>query len=194
MHHAFGEHEARAERVARPVHHRVPVPALQRDQAIGLRRAIEQHVGAEIVLDLGGDRRGRRRHAVDDRVGEPRERHGRRIDHLLLRAPFGGDRLRERLRPARPAACARACAPRGRRAAPGSRPRCVLAGRGLLVEPRAQLRAHVAPRRLHRIERLVGENVLENVAHRSRSRPYFSAGVVSGIVRRSKSIRRCNAR
>ena len=36
-----------------------------------------------------------------------------------------------------------------------------------LVEPRPQVRAHVAPRGLRRVERLVLENLLEDVAHRS---------------------------
>ena len=82
--------------------------------------AIEQQVGAEVFLDLGRDRCGRRRNAVDDRVGEPGERHRRRVDLVLLRVPFRGQRLRQLAHRRGQQGAAPACAPAGRRAAPGS--------------------------------------------------------------------------
>ena len=102
-HHAFAEHEARAERLARPGEHRVPVLRLLGDEPLRRVGAIADEIGAEIFRDFLGDRLGVRRDAVDDRVGKPRERHGGGIDALALRVPFGGDRLRRAAATAPPA-------------------------------------------------------------------------------------------
>ena len=117
----------------------------------------------KIFLDLGGDRSGRGHHAIDDRIGEACERHRRRIDLVALGIPFRGQRLSQlaRRRGQRP--------PRGRPHRPAVeqhreafRP---FADRHRPVEPRPELRAHVSPRGLARVERLVLENLLENVPH-----------------------------
>ena len=84
--------------VARPCEHRIPVPRLPRDQTRRRVGAIEQQIGAEIFRDLLRHRRRRIGDRVDDRVGEPRQRHRGRIDHVALRVPFRRDRFGERAR------------------------------------------------------------------------------------------------
>ena len=97
-HHALAQHEARAERVARPGDQRVPMLRLALDQPVRAAGAIADQIGAEELGDLGLHRVGRIGDAVDDGIGEPRERHRRRIDELALRLPFVRQRLRQRLR------------------------------------------------------------------------------------------------
>ena len=94
------QHEARTELVGRPAHDRIPCRALLRDQPCRAIGAVEQQIGAEVLDDV-------RRHlvapfgnAVDDAVGEPRQRHARRIDGLGLRVPFPPQRIGNR-RPGR---------------------------------------------------------------------------------------------
>ena len=121
--------------------------------------AIEQEVGAEICDDLLGDRVLRRADAVDDGIGQPGERHARRVDHVALRLPLGRERLGERSASARPARRAPACAPACRRAAIAPpQPRRA-------EEAPPQLRPQAAARRLGGIERLMGEDLFEHVAH-----------------------------
>ena len=93
MHDAFGQHKSRAELLARPIDNRVPMLLLACDQTGRRRGAIEQQVGAQVFFNLGRDRLRRGRNAVDDRVGEPGERHHRRVDPVLLRVPFDGQSL-----------------------------------------------------------------------------------------------------
>ena len=95
VHDALRQHEARAEPFARPGQHRVPGLRLLLDQAGGRFGAIEQQISAKIFCDLVCDRLRRFADRVDHRIGEPRERHARRIDHVGLRIPFRGDGLRE---------------------------------------------------------------------------------------------------
>ena len=129
------QHEARTEIIARPVEHRIPSSACRSTRPPGRRR------------DRTGDRsRGILRsprppaaalgHAVDDRIGEPRQRHARRIDHVCLRIPFVA-------RSPRPAPRRR----RKLRAAPASSPACRRAARQRGPRLRRILRQHARARR-----------------------------------------------
>ena len=60
--------------------------------------AIEQQVGAEIFFDLGRDRLRLRRDAVDDRVGEPGQRHARRDRSCRAARPIRRRAPRQRAR------------------------------------------------------------------------------------------------
>ena len=97
VHHPLRQHEARAERVARPGEHRVPCAGLPCNKPLRSFGAIAQEIGGE---KLRARRRPLRpdRDAVDDGVGEPRQRHPRRVDDVALRLPFGRERLRQRAR------------------------------------------------------------------------------------------------
>src|SRR4051794_22227901 len=161
-HHAFAEYEARAMRLARPGKHGIPVLRLRGDQSLRLGGAVTHEIGAEVFGDLVRNRLGVRHDTINDRVGELRQRHGRGIDALALRIPFGGDRLRE------------CVAWRHERAArrrlhdaivEQHRIRRARAGRRILIKSLAQVRAHVAPRRFHRVDRILAEHVLEQFAH-----------------------------
>ncbi len=88
MHDALRQHETRAEGLMRPGEHRVPALRLALDQAGRRLGAVEQQIAAEIVFDLGGDRLRPLGHRIDHRIGQPRQRHARRIDDLGLRIPF----------------------------------------------------------------------------------------------------------
>ncbi len=161
-HHAFAQHEPRTERFARPGDDRIPMLRLRAHQTFRRAGAIADEIGAEIFRDLVDDGLRLRRNAVDDRIGKARERHGGRIDALTLRVPFGGDRLPQCPHGGRKHACRRrfhgaAIEQKGKRRA--------LADGGCLIEPLAQARTHVAPRRLHRIERLGAEQVFKDIAH-----------------------------
>jgi len=147
----------------------------------------------------------RRHHAIDDRICETRERHRGGIDHLLLCLPFGGDRL-GKLSPGR---CEELAPPAERTGLPSSSHSeaalaFLIADRRILVEPRP---ARFGPccRRADSIgsSGLVLENVLEDVTHAADwshrilariSGANLGRSVVIGIVRRSKPIRRCDAR
>ena len=91
---------ARSARRARRAPRRGPDPSAAPAAQPALRTfgAIEHQIGGEILSDFRRDRRGRIGDAVDDGVGEPRERHVRRIDDLALRLPFRGQRLGQRAR------------------------------------------------------------------------------------------------
>ena len=162
-HDALCQHEARAQNVAREGEHRVPGHGLPSDQPGGSAGAVAHEIAGEVALHVRRHRRGYAGNAVDDRVGEPRERHPGRIDEVALRLPFGRQRLRQRARGRRQHA------PRGSPHRPAVEQDAELAlpalDRGVLVEPPPQLRPHRALRRLGRIERLAGENLLEQIAH-----------------------------
>jgi hypothetical protein len=165
----LGQHEARPEVVARPIEHRAPLLLLARLQALGGIGAIDQKIGAEKFLDFGRDRLRLPLHAVNDRIGEPGERHARRIDHVALRLPFGGDRFGKRpRRRGEWLARRRAHRPAVEQDRKFIRP---LAHMGALIEARPQLRPGGAPRRLRGIEHLRFKNVLEDVAHEPSDRP-----------------------
>src|ERR1700674_499641 len=147
---AFSEHEAGAERLARPGEDRVPMGGLHRHEAFGLACAIEQEVGARVARDLFRQRAGALAPPVGGGVREPRHRHARGIDAGFLRRPFGADRFGKRPR-------------RQRERQPGRRlhwlavqQKRVAARRGtharLLVEALGQ-RALRPPRRAHGIRR-----------------------------------------
>ena len=166
MHHPLCQHETGAQRLARPSQHRVPVPCLAFDKAVRRLGAIAQQIRAEILRHLVGDRPGRVGHRVDHRVGEPGERHARRVDNVYLRVPFPGDFLGERGgRDGKDAANGRpdwlTVEQQWQTARPG------LAHLRLGVETFTQCRACAAPRRLARVERLVFEDLSENVAHQN---------------------------
>ena len=147
------------------------MPRLALAQPLRRSGAIEQQIGREIFLDFGRDRAGRIGHAVDDRIGQPRQRHLRRIDHLPLRLPFRGNRLRKRQRrrgeqPARRRAHRLVVerSPHSRR-----RPPAAVAMR---IETPPQRRPRAAARRRHRI---VGVwDGLEQIAHRQTFNPIYS--------------------
>jgi signal transduction histidine kinase len=160
--HAFTQDEARPKGIARPGEDRIPVLRLLADQAVGIAGAIADEIRAEIFRDLLRDRRGIRRDTVDDRIGEPRERHGGGVDALALRLPLGGDRRAERPHRRRQRAAGRRLHGAAVEQHRVRRPLTRLRGR---IESLAQVRAHVAPRRLDGIERLIAEQVFENVAH-----------------------------
>ena len=69
---------------------------LERDQSLRPFGAIAEKVAAGVFQDVVDDRGLVALHAVDDAIGEPRERHGLRIDARALPAPFLGDRFRQR--------------------------------------------------------------------------------------------------
>jgi hypothetical protein len=136
---------------------------LPRDQAGGAGSTIEHEIAGEIPFDLVRHDRRHVGHTIDDGIGEPRERHFCRIDDVALGVPFGGQRLRQHALRRRQRA-----ARRGLHRPPvknDAEPPVGVLHLGPLVEPAPQLRPHGAPRRLHRIERRVFENVLEQVAH-----------------------------
>src|SRR5215831_6027758 len=73
--HALRHHEGRTEALACEGKNRIPVLRLARRQRVRRRGPIADEIRAEIFLDLGDDRRLGCRNAVDDGVGEPRQRH-----------------------------------------------------------------------------------------------------------------------
>ena len=161
-HHAFGQREARAELLARPIEHRIPQRGLSRGEARDIG-PVDQQVGGEIFADFGRDRRRRRPHAVEDRVREAGERHARRIDVLALRLPFVRNRLGKR-----------ACRdgermPRRRfyRPAVEQEPELALGfpDPGRSIEPPRQLRPPRPARGFHGVDRLAAEEIVEDVAH-----------------------------
>jgi len=172
-HHPLRQHEARAEGFVRPGKDRIPRVGLSGDEPFGSFGAVAHEIGGEIFLRFRGHRGRRIGDAVEDRIGQAGERHFRRVDDVALRLPFGGERRGQRAggRGQRPA---RRCL---HRAAVEQDAEAALAFRNLgpPIEPPAQLRPHGAPRRLGRVERLLGENLLEQVAH----------GVNMGCERRS---------
>ena len=108
-------------------------------------------------------------HRVDHRIGEPRERHARRVDHVYLRIPFLRDFLGERARRGSERALCR-CA--HRLVVEQDWVTITLAHRfadmRLAIEALAQDRAPAAARRLPRVVRLVFENLGKNITHEAR--------------------------
>ena len=126
----------------------------------GTRRPVEQQVGFKIFGNLGGDRPLLIGDAVDDRIGEPRERHFAWLDLVALGVPFGRDRLRQhRVR-------RRQDTPRGRADGLAVELHAVTfrhrGDPGLGVEPGPQRLAHGAPCRFHG----TSGPIIEQVAHR----------------------------
>jgi len=103
-------------------------------------------------------------HCVDHRIGEPRERHPRRIDDLFLRVPFLREVFGQGFRRGRECT---ACRGFDRLAIEQDRETGALVRPDMhfLEEAIAQIRAAALTRRHHRIERLVFENLGENVPH-----------------------------
>ena len=131
------------------------------DQSLRCRRAIANKIGGEILSNLGGDRSGPIADAVDDDIGQARQRHFRRIDDVALRVPFRRYRLGQgERRRGKDAAGRRAhrlvVEPHGKALASG---RCA----GLAVEAAPQDRPRGAAHRLHG---MLGRGFLERVAHR----------------------------
>ena len=157
---AFGEQQARAKNVARPFDDRIPMARLTLDEAARRAGAVTNKIGCQISRHLLGDRSGTLAHAVDDRIGKPRQRHLGGIDQIALRLPLGGQRLRQSERrrgeqPARWRAHRLVVEPHGVK-----RPlRC---RRGALIEPLAQNGASPSARRFHGIVRC---GILEKIAH-----------------------------
>src|SRR5262245_38468122 len=163
VYHPCPRAKLRAERVARPGHQRIPGRLLPADQPLRGFGTIEDEIGGEILLHLRRHRVRRVSDAVDDRVGKPRERHGRGIDVFALRAPF----LRERL-PQRPGRGSQR--PVGRRLHGAAIQGEVKAGlplhnRNLLIEAPPQPRPHGLASRRVRIEGLFFQEVFKDFAH-----------------------------
>ena len=151
--------------VARPGERRIPSLRLSLDQALPARRR-------DSTTDPSRDNsRSRRR---PRRAGPP----PRRSPHWpAASAAWSQDRLSRAARPilarfsrparasAPPARGAPACAPACRPAVSGNRCWPALADMCMVVEALAQPRPRALPRRLHRVERLMDEDVLEDVAH-----------------------------
>jgi hypothetical protein len=85
-----------AERVGRPEQHGIPMRGLARHQALGMAGAVEQEIRLEIFCKIVGNELDAIDHAFDHAVGEPRQRHGHGIEHLLLEGPFRGDSFGKR--------------------------------------------------------------------------------------------------
>ena len=99
VHHALGQHEARAERLARPCEHRVPVLRLARDQA---RRARRRDRTADRSRDIS---RSRPRPAAGAGATPSMIELASRVSGMAAGSitsrcacPFGGDRLGQRAR------------------------------------------------------------------------------------------------
>src|SRR5262249_11162241 len=118
---------------------------------------------SEISLHVRCHRRMRRSHAVDDGVGEPRQRHPGGIYDVVLRLPLRGERLGQGVGGSRE----RTASGRLHRAAIESNPEVPVPTLDLdpFREATAQLRPHGAARDLRGIERLVAKNAIEQVAH-----------------------------
>ena len=120
---------------------------LPRGQAGRRTRPIANKIRGEIFFHFGGDRSRPVVDAIDDRIGQPRQRHARGIDVLALRIPFRSDRLRERRRGRREHAAGRRAhrlvvEPHGKTVTRTHR-------RGFVVETLAQRRPNGAARSLH---------------------------------------------
>jgi len=57
--------------------------------------AVTDKIGGEIFCHLLHDRSRTLAHAIDDRIGQSRQRHLGRIDHVALLVPFCGNRFRQ---------------------------------------------------------------------------------------------------
>ena len=141
VHHALGQHEARAERLARPVDDRVPVSApgaRPGPRARGADRTGDRSRDICSISAATGAGAG----ATPSMIELASRVSGIAAGSItvLLRVPFRGDRLRQRPRRRGKRAAAPASAPACRRAAPESR-RVALAHRRRLVEPRPQIAA-----------------------------------------------------
>src|SRR5262249_928751 len=161
---ALRQHKACPERLARPGDQRVPGRRLTGNQFFRALSAIEDEIGSEIFLDFRRNRLRGVGDAVDDRIGEARQRHGGWADGLALRAAFCGQGFGKRKR-RRGKRSARRCLHRPSIERETEAP-LAFRNADLLVKAAPQLRARAAARRLGWIERLVAEQLLENVAHR----------------------------
>ena len=125
--------------------------------------------------------------AIDDRIGEPRQRHPRRIDQSLLRVPFGGERLGQR------------SGRRGEDAAPRGAHRFAVELHGMTaghgrgrrpgVETPPQRRPHGAA---HRLSGAVGSVTIVPVGHRTldpaRELPWPAALTTCGVCRIGRAV------
>ena len=112
------------------------------------------------ILDLVGNRPRRVAHRIDDGVGQPCQRHARRMDHVALRIPFAGDCFGKFV-------CRRVQrAPRRRfNRFPVEQDRTALTDMRGFVEPLAQIRPQGVAHRFNRVQRLVFEYLGKYVAH-----------------------------
>src|SRR5215831_209163 len=157
--------ETGAERRVSPVEDRIPMARLARYQALRRRGAVADEIGAKIFDNLTRHFVPRGGNAVDDGVGEPRHWHSGRVDELGLGVPLRSDCLRKR-----PARRRQHAARRRLYRTPIERDRearRVVTHLDLFVETALES-AHIAPRRLRRVDRLQplqGKNLFEHVAH-----------------------------
>ena len=134
------------------------------------RRPVKQQVGLKIFGDLRGDRRRLIGDAVDDRIGEPRERHFGRLDKVALSVPLGREGFRQRrIRRRQHTARGRADGLAVELHAVTFRHRD---NRNLGVEPAPQRLADGAPRRLRGV---IGP-ILERFAHSCSPLPKYKIG------------------
>ena len=120
----------------------------------------KHQIGSQIFLDLVGNGPWRVAHRIDNGVGQPCQRHARRIDDVALRIPFARDCFGK-------FACRRIqYAPRRRlNRFPVEQDRTALTDMRGFVEPLAQIRPPAAPHRFNRVKRLVFEYLGKYVAH-----------------------------
>ena len=83
----------RSQGIGSPEQHRIPQRGLPCHQRLRVLGAIKQQFRAEVFRDVVDDRIGPVDHSLGDAVGEPRQRHGQRIDDVGLRVPFGGNAI-----------------------------------------------------------------------------------------------------
>ena len=152
-----------AGRFVRPGKDRIPRIGLSGDEPFGGFGTVAHEIGGEILFRVRRDRCGGVRHAVDDGVGKPRERHARWVDVFTLRLPFFSENIRQRRgrRGQRPLRW------RPHRAAIKRKAKATLSlrHRDLFVEPTPQARPHAAARGLVRIERLLLADILKDFTH-----------------------------
>ena len=97
-HDAVSDMERRAQHLARPCKNRVPRLRLAADQFGRPSRPVAEEVAAGILDDVRPHLRLPPHDAIDGGIGEPRERHGRRVDAVGLSLPLGGNGIGQRAR------------------------------------------------------------------------------------------------
>src|SRR5262249_31154473 len=90
-----GCRKLRLQAFARPRKYWIPCGRLAGYEAGRTLGALEYEIAGEILSDFRRNFSGRARNAIDDGIRKARERHGRGIDHVLLRLPLGRDHLRQ---------------------------------------------------------------------------------------------------
>ena len=167
-HHSLRQNEPPAEPRFCPGEHRPPGGVLPLDERLRTVGPVEQQVVAGIGGDIVGDLAGAGRHRVDRGIGDASERHGRRVDLLALRGPFGGDAAGDLFLGKREEIASRRL---DRSAVELNRMQAVLLpdDADLLVEALRQFAPRQGPGALDRIGGAAGLNIAQQVAHQASS-------------------------